>query len=83
MHLLIQVGGALLILTAFTAAQAGRLDPHARGYLALNLAGSAILTYDALLGQEWGFFVLELVWALVSGWSLFRSARGGSARACA
>jgi hypothetical protein len=82
-HLLIQVGGALLILAAFTAAQAGRLDPHARGYLALNLAGSAILTYDALHGQEWGFFVLELVWALVSGWSLFRRAHrpAGSARA--
>jgi hypothetical protein len=71
-HLLIQVGGALLILAAFTAAQSGRLDPHARSYLALNLVGSAILTYDALCGHEWEFFVLESVWALVSARSLVR-----------
>lgn len=72
MHLFIQVGGALLILAAFIAAQSGYLDPRARRYLALNLAGSATLTYDALHGQEWGFFVLELVWALVSAWGLVR-----------
>jgi hypothetical protein len=75
-HQLIQVGGALFILAAFTAAQAGRLNPHTRSYLALNLVGSSILTYDALHGQEWGFFVLEFVWAIVSAWGLFQLARG-------
>jgi hypothetical protein len=69
---LIQIGGALLILAAFTAAQSGRMNPHSRRYLALNLAGSSILAYDALHGQEWGFFVLEFVWALVSAWGLLR-----------
>ena len=68
----IQIGGALLILAAFTAAQAGRLNPHSRVYLVLNLAGSSVLTYDALHGEEWGFFVLASVWALVSAWSLAR-----------
>jgi hypothetical protein len=69
---LVQIGGALLILAAFTAAQSGRLDAHSRGYLTLNLIGSSVLTYDALHGHEWGFVVLEAVWALVSAWGLVR-----------
>ena len=75
MHQLIQVGGALFILAAFSAAQFGHLNAHSRSYLTLNLVGSSILTYDALHGQEWGFFILEFVWALVSAWGLFGMAR--------
>ena len=71
----IQVGGALLILAAFTAAQAGRLDPHSGRYLTLNLLGSTILAYDALHGREWGFLLLELVWAVVSAWGVVGWAR--------
>lgn len=69
---MIQIAGALLILAAFIAAQLGRVDPRSRGYLVLNLAGSSVLTYDALHGEEWGFFILESVWALVSAWGLVR-----------
>jgi len=79
--MLVQIAGALLILAAFTAAQSGRVDPHARSYLVLNLVGSAVLAYDALHGEEWGFFLLELVWALVSAWGLLRPAPA-SATAC-
>jgi hypothetical protein len=78
--MLVQLIGALLILAAFTAAQVGAVDPHARGYLLLNLVGSAILAYDALHGQEWGFFVLELVWALVSAWGLMNARPLGESR---
>jgi hypothetical protein len=74
--MLIQLSGALLILAGFVAAQSGRVDPKAPGYLAANLLGSAILTYDALHGQEWGFFVLELVWAIVSAYGLIQVMRG-------
>ena len=70
---MIQIFGALLILAAFTAAQAGRVDPHSRVYLALNLAGSVVLAHDALRGEEWGFLLLEAVWAFVSGWGLLRA----------
>ena len=73
---LIQIGGALLILAAFTAAQAGRLNPHSRVCLVLNLAGSSVLAYDALHRQQWGFLLLELVWAVVSAWGLVDVARG-------
>lgn len=69
---MIQIAGALLILAAFIAAQAGRVDPHSHAYLVPNLAGSSVLAYDALHGQEWGFFILELVWAVVSAWRLVK-----------
>ena len=70
MDQVIQVVGALLILTAFTAVQMERMRPDSRLYLALNLAGSAILAVLALIGLQWGFVLLEGVWAVVSAWGL-------------
>jgi hypothetical protein len=65
-----QVVGALLILAAYAAAQFGRLSTHSRGYLLLNIAGSGILAVLALDGRQWGFVLLEGVWALLSLWGL-------------
>jgi hypothetical protein len=76
MEQLIQIVGALLILAAFILAQLGRLNPHSRSYLVANLAGSAILSVDAWIGEEWGFFLLESVWALVSAYGLAQVLRG-------
>ncbi|MGI8804357.1 MAG: CBU_0592 family membrane protein, partial [Thermoleophilaceae bacterium] len=42
MDQLIQIVGAVLILIAFIAAQAGRLSPHALSYVVLNLVGSLV-----------------------------------------
>jgi hypothetical protein len=72
----IQMVGALLILAGFIAAQAGRVSPHALSYVVLNFAGSAILTYVALNSRDWGFLLLEGVWAIVSLWALIQIARG-------
>jgi hypothetical protein len=67
-HQLIQVVGALLILSGFVLAQVRVLDPQSLPYLVVNLLGSAILTVDAWRQDQWGFFLLEGVWAIVSAW---------------
>ena len=74
------MAGALLILAAFAAAQFGRLDQHSRTYLVLNLVGSAILGVLAYVDSQWGFLLLEGVWAAVSLWSLVEVSRGHEPR---
>jgi hypothetical protein len=69
---LVQIVGALLILVAYAAAQLGAMDQHSRSYLVLNLAGSVVLAVLAWLERQWGFLLLESVWAVVSLWSLVR-----------
>jgi hypothetical protein len=73
---LVQVAGSLLILAGFAAAQAGRLSIDSANYLVLNFVGSAILAVLAWIDQQWGFLLLEGVWALVSLWSLVQLMRG-------
>ncbi len=75
---IVQVLGALLILAAFAGVQLRRLRPDTWTYLWLNLVGSAVLAVLALLGRDWGFLLLEGVWALVSAGSLVHKLRGGS-----
>lgn len=67
---LVQILGALLILAGFVAGQLGLLRVDSRPYLWLNLTGSLILTVDAWRGRQWGFVLLEGVWAVVSAWGL-------------
>ena len=68
----LQLAGAALILVAFVAAQFKRMETSSRAYIVLNLVGSAILAVLAYVGQQWGFFLLEGVWAIVSVWALVR-----------
>jgi hypothetical protein len=69
---LVQILGALLILTGFVAGQLGLLRADSPPYLWLNLLGSVILTVDAWRGRQWGFVLLEGVWAAVSAWGLIK-----------
>jgi protein-S-isoprenylcysteine O-methyltransferase Ste14 len=69
---LVQIVGALLILAGFAAVQFERMRPDSRLYLALNLVGSAILAVLAWVESQWGFLLLETVWAIVSAWGLSR-----------
>ena len=71
-----QIAGAVLILIGFTAAQRGSMSPHSLVYLVLNFVGSLGLAAVALYGENWGFLMLEGVWAVVSAWGLLGTMRG-------
>jgi hypothetical protein len=73
----VQIVGSLLILAAFVASLLGRLDQSSYRYLIPNAIGSGVLTVTAVVSREWGFILLEGVWALVSLYSLVRKAMGG------
>ena len=72
MDQVVQLVGAVLILIAFAGVQFGRVDPASRMYLWLNLVGSLVLTALAWHDRQYGFLLLEGVWALVSAWSLIQ-----------
>jgi len=63
---IVQIAGALLVLTGFLAAQANLLDQRSYRYLLPNAVGSAALAATAGFGADWGFVFLEGTWALVS-----------------
>lgn len=76
MDQVVQVVGALMILAGFAGLQLGRISAISRTYLVLNLVGSAVLAGLAWHEEQWGFLLLEFVWAVVSAWSLVQVLRG-------
>ncbi|WP_349899752.1 CBU_0592 family membrane protein [Parafrigoribacterium soli] len=76
MGIVIQVTGSLLVLAGFALAQWGILDQKSLRYLVLNAVGSTVLAVNAIFEQQWGFLLLEGVWALVSAVSLVLVVRG-------
>ncbi len=72
MEQLIEVVGAVLILTAFVLAQFGRLATASLTYMVLNVVGSGMLAVVAAVDGDVGFLLLEGVWAIVSAYSIVR-----------
>jgi hypothetical protein len=75
MDQVLQIAGALLVLTAYVLSQFRKLEPESRAYAFLNLTGSGTLAVLAARDGQWGFLLLEGVWALVSAWSFYRALR--------
>ena len=71
----VQIFGAVLILTAFALVQFRLSSPSSLVYLLLNLFGAGALAADAFHERQWGFFVLNGVWTLVTAASLARRTR--------
>ena len=72
----VAIAGAVMILVAYGANQAGWLDRTRPLYSVLNLVGSLILTVIAWRAAQWGFVLLEGVWAVISVPPLVRGFRG-------
>jgi hypothetical protein len=70
---LLQIFGALCVLSGFAAAQFGVLRVESIPYLILNLLGSSVLAALAAIDAQYGFLLLEAVWAMVSAWALTRT----------
>jgi hypothetical protein len=62
----LQILGALLVLAPYAMLQLGRLRSDSALYLWPNLLGAALLAVLALIGNQWGFLLLEGCWALVA-----------------
>jgi hypothetical protein len=65
-HQILSLTGAALILTAYVANQRGRLGPTRPAYNLMNLSGSLLLLWVAVVDWRWGFIVLEAAWAMAS-----------------
>ncbi|TCC05790.1 CBU_0592 family membrane protein [Kribbella soli] len=62
----VEIVGALTVLAAFAAAQAGKLQQRTITYQLLNLIGSGVLATIAAVQLSWGFLLLEGSWAVIS-----------------
>jgi hypothetical protein len=68
--------GSLAVLAAYGASQTRRLSTASLPYILLNLSVSGALAIVAIIERQWGFLLLEGVWALVSLWSFLQHMRG-------
>jgi hypothetical protein len=78
MDQVVQLIGAVLILTAFVLAQQRRMATDSAAYLALNAIGAALLAVVAVMDRDIGFTLLEGVWTVVSTIGLVRCLKGRS-----
>jgi len=72
---IVSFAAAMLVLVAYIGHQAKRVDSSRIAYNLSNAAGGAVLAWAALHPFQWGFFVLEGTWCIVSLIALLRALR--------
>jgi hypothetical protein len=72
---IVSLVGALLVLAGFGLTTFEKVTPRSAVYLWLNFVGAGLLSYTAVVGQQYGFVLLEGTWALVAGFGLLRRLR--------
>lgn len=74
---LVGIFGALLVLSAYLGLQRGWLTAADRRYDILNFFGAGMLAYVAIVDRQYGFILLEGVWALAALPGMLRSRPAG------
>lgn len=69
---LVSLVGAVLILAGYLALQLGWMSGQNRWFNVLNLVGSSLLAWVAVVDWRIGFIVLEGAWAVLSLAGLIR-----------
>lgn len=75
LYQIISLAGAIMILVAYAGNQRGWMDRQSLSYNLLNLVGSALLAWVAIVDHRIGFIFLESAWALLSIPPLFASGK--------
>lgn len=70
---IISVVGALGCLIPFAALQFKKMSSTSLTYTLMNFFGSGTLTVIAILEGQYGFILLEGVWAIVSAFGVVKS----------
>ena len=68
----ISIIGAVLILVAYAALQLNRLRADTIAFQMLNLFGGVFLCITAVSLRQYGFILVEGLWAILSGVGLWR-----------
>jgi uncharacterized membrane protein len=66
LYQIISLVGAIMILVAYAGNQRAWMGRESVSYNLLNLAGSALLAWVAIVDHRAGFIFLESAWALLS-----------------
>ena len=66
LYQLISLAGAVLVLVAYFTYQRGWMGRENPWYNLMNLVGSGLLAWIAIMDRRWGFILLEVLWALLS-----------------